>query len=209
MDPRDIAHSLSDDIEAGRIPPGTTLKQEALADRFGVSRQPVRQALTALLARGLVERLPDRSLAVRPLAPDEHEQIMAIRQLLEREALTGALPALGGRDLLLARRLVEDGELAETAAELEEIDAAFHRVLYAPCGNARLVALIDELRREGRRAYAQQPRGSASRQVMEQDHTAILAACAAGRLGEALAALANHLRRSAVLRADTNEVAEA
>ncbi|RUV71887.1 MAG: GntR family transcriptional regulator [Mesorhizobium sp.] len=71
MDPKSIFSELQDEIESGELAPGSVLKQESIAERFGVSRQPVRQALDQLLGSGLVVRRRDRSLAVALLSERE------------------------------------------------------------------------------------------------------------------------------------------
>jgi DNA-binding GntR family transcriptional regulator len=197
MDPNLIADTLRRDIETRALPPDAVLRQEELAERFGVSRQPVRQALDRLLAEGLVLRRSDRSLAVAGLSDEESRELTALRILVEGEALRLSLPQLDAKALRRATRLAEDLAEEEEPAAIEELDVAFHAALYAACGNARLLRLIDGLRREGRRAYTVQPRGSAFRAAMAVQHEAILAACRAGDGAAAVAALSDHLRAAA------------
>ena len=194
MDPNSIATTLRREIEGRALPPGTVLRQEILAERFGVSRQPVRQALDRLLAEGLVERRSDRGLAVAGLSAEEARDLAALRVLVEGEALRLSLPHLDDRALRRAARLAGDLADEDDPAEIEDLDIAFHATLYAACGNARLLRLVDTLRREGRRVYSAQPRGSAFRAAMAAQHTAILAACRAGNAAAAAAALAHHLQ---------------
>jgi DNA-binding GntR family transcriptional regulator len=170
------------------------LRQEELAERFRVSRQPVRQALDRLLAEGLVVRRSDRGLAVAGLSAAEGRELAALRILVESEALRLSLPRLAPRDLRRAARLAEDLAEEEDPAAIEELDVAFHATLYAACGNARMLRLIDSLRREGRRSYTLQPPGSAFRAAMAVQHEAILAASRDGDAAAAAAALAAHLR---------------
>ena len=194
MDTNGIAVTLRREIESGRLPPGSILKQELLAERFGVSRQPVRQALDRLLASGLLNRRPDRSLAVAGLTEEQARELAEIRGALETTALRGALSMLGDSDLRKAHRLNEDLVEEEDPATLEELDVAFHRTLYGRCGNARLLSLIDELRRESRRAYLRQPKGSDQRVILHAEHRAIIEACARRNEAAALQALSNHLQ---------------
>lgn len=197
MDPNNIADTLRQEIEARLLPPDTVLRQEELAERFRVSRQPVRQALDRLLAEGLVVRRSDRGLAVAGLSAEESRDLAALRVLLESEALRLALPRLAPRELRRAARLAEDLAEEEDPAAIEALDVAFHATLYGACGNARLLRLIDSLRREGRRAYTLQPPGSAFRAAMAEQHETILAACRDGDIAAAVAALAAHLRAAA------------
>ncbi|CDM58064.1 Fatty acid metabolism regulator protein [Rhizobium favelukesii] len=194
MDSNVITVALRREIEGGNLLPGTVLKQELLAERFGVSRQPVRQALDQLLATGLLDRRPDRSLAVAGLTQEQARELAEIRAALENMALRGSLPILGDSDLRKAHRLNEDLVEEENPATLEELDVAFHRTLYGRCGNARLLFMIDELRRESRRAYLRQPKGSDERVNLHAEHCAIIEACARRDEAAALQALSAHLQ---------------
>lgn len=92
MDPKSIFSELKDEIESGELAPGSVLKQESIAERFGVSRQPVRQALDRLLGSGLAVRRPDRSLAVAILSVREATELCEVRSILEGRCL-GAVGA--------------------------------------------------------------------------------------------------------------------
>ncbi len=194
MDTNGIITSLRRDIEAGHLGAGTVLKQEQLAERFGVSRQPIRQALDRLLASGFLVRRPDRSLAVSGLNEEQARELAEIRLSLETTALLASIGALTESDLRKARRLNEDLLDEDDPQQLEELDLAFHRTLYGRCGNARLLDMIDTFRRESRRAYARQPKGSEARPTLYGDHQAIIEACAARDADLARQALAQHLQ---------------
>lgn len=194
MDTNDISDSIRRDIETGALPPGTVLKQEWLAGRFGVSRQPVRQALDRLLASGLLERRSDRSLAVAGMDEKQAAELAEIRAALEATALRASLDDLTDSDLRKAQRLNEDLLEEDDPGLIEELDIAFHRALYGRCGNARLLAMIDELRRESRRAYTRQPKGSEARVILHAEHRAIIDAYAKRDAAAALLALSQHLR---------------
>jgi DNA-binding GntR family transcriptional regulator len=194
MDTNEIVVVLRREIEGGMLAPGAVLKQELLAERFGVSRQPVRQALDRLLASGLLDRRPDRSLAVAGLSEEQARELAQIRASLERTALRTSLPALTDSDLRKARRLNEDLVEEEDPRTLEELDIEFHRTLYKRCGNARLLGMIDDLRRESRRAYQRQPKGSDERVILHAEHGAIIDACERHDIAAALKALSHHLQ---------------
>jgi len=191
-----IAAALRQEIEARSLAVGTVLKQEELAERFSVSRQPVRQALGHLLAEGLLEQRSDRSLAVAGLTPEGAKEVTAIRCLLEAEALRLSLPNLTDSQLRKAERIAEDLTEETDIPTIEELDVAFHALLYGACGNARLLSLIDGLRREGRRSYAIQPMGSRERADLTDQHRALLAACKLRDCDAAVAALLTHLTYS-------------
>jgi DNA-binding GntR family transcriptional regulator len=196
MDTNEIMASLRQDIETGTLAPGAVLKQERLAERFGVSRQPIRQALDRMLASGLLQRRPDRSLAVAGLSEEQARELAEIRLSLEATALEASVAALTESDLRKARRLNEDLLEEEDPRRIEELDIAFHRTLYGRCGNQRMLTMIDDLRRESRRAYARQPKGSTARGQLHAEHQAIIEACAERDSERARAALSQHLQHT-------------
>lgn len=191
--PLEIVDHLRAEIRSGRIPAGATLQQEDLAGRFGVSRQPVRLALESLRAAGWLEPGRGRSLKVVEMSPEALSNLVAVRRLVEGEALSLAMPHRTDRDVLEASHLQERIEIETDPQALEELDAAFHAVLYRAGGNPRLLALVDELRREDRRPYHEQQPDTAIRTVWTRQHRTLLDAFRAGDAVRASAALDIHL----------------
>jgi DNA-binding GntR family transcriptional regulator len=108
----DLAHELQVEIITGRIPLGTRLRQEDLAERFGVSRTPIREALRQLQAIGLVEQLGHRGALVRSFSPDECRNIFLVRAELEglaAERASGRLTTYDHADLDTAQALLRAG----------------------------------------------------------------------------------------------------
>jgi DNA-binding GntR family transcriptional regulator len=186
-----IAEILRQEIELGALPAGARLQQEDVAQRFGVSRHPVRHALDRLTMEGLLSHQPDRTLVVSGLAEREQIHIAEVRVMLESEALRQSFPTITPRLLRRAQRLAEELAEEDNPLRMEELDIAFHALLYSGSPNARLGRLIDSLRREGRRSYHSQIKDQ--RQRYADDHDALLAACARKDLTEALTVLARHL----------------
>ena len=193
MDTNLITQALRNEIEAGTLLPGTVLKQEELAARFGVSRQPIRHALERLHETGLLEKRPDRSLAVTGLRSKDVHELGQIRISLEVTALQLSAPRLTTAALRKARRINEDLFEEEAPEILAELDQEFHATLYDACGNERLLAMIDGLRGEAKRAYALQPKGSRSRSDFYQEHQQILAALEENDVQTACDVLTTHI----------------
>src|SRR5258707_14873747 len=87
----DIAGLIEEAIVSGELAPGSVLRQEQLAERFGVSRPPVREALRKLAALGLVSFIPNRGVRVRTLSHEELREAFLVRA--ELEALVTELAA--------------------------------------------------------------------------------------------------------------------
>ena len=90
--------ALRTDILSGTLPPGTQLVQESIADRYAVSRVPVREALQLLTSEGLVQHSPNRGYFVTELSVTDLHEVYALRRILETHAIAAAVPALTDAD---------------------------------------------------------------------------------------------------------------
>src|SRR5689334_18278168 len=97
--PETVREALRVAISSGDLAPGFQLRQDELAERFGTSRIPVREALRQLEAEGFVTILPNRGAVVADLSVDEVIELLEIRIALECHALRLAIPAMGEMDL--------------------------------------------------------------------------------------------------------------
>src|SRR3982750_1028960 len=127
-------------------PPGGALRQEELAERFGVSRLPVRDALLRLEAQGLVHVFPNRGAFVISLSADDVREVYEMRVLLEGDMLERAVPKIGEDDW---RRIeAANAESVRTAdgPGWGGGDGKSPRALYEPAGRPRQLATIEQLR---------------------------------------------------------------
>jgi DNA-binding GntR family transcriptional regulator len=181
-------------ILSGVLGPGARLRQEELAETFGTSRIPVREALRALEYEGLVTSEPHRGFTVTALDADDVEEVYGLRILLESEAVRLALPLLTDDDL-------EDLEvLFKTMQEAASPDAQlaarerFYIRLYSVTGRPRLVGLIIRLRQEVARVLRW-----ATIQHSSSIHEHFFEAVRVGDADRAVAHLSGHYQRVAVL----------
>jgi DNA-binding GntR family transcriptional regulator len=188
-----IVERIKGAIESGALQAGSAIGQQELADRLGVSRQPIRQALPLLIAEGWIQSLPNRRLQIRELAAEEIDEIFAVRRLLEPVALAASIAH--ATPAMLRRLNFAHTEYAEadTPAELESADVAFHDALYSCCGNQTLLRLIEQLRRSLKRVYELKPTGSALRKKAIAEHRKLAQLCEQGDTRAAAAALLAHL----------------
>jgi DNA-binding GntR family transcriptional regulator len=188
-----IVERIKGAIESGALRAGTAIGQQQLADQLGVSRQPIRQALPLLIAEGWLESLPNRRLLVRQLASDEIDEIFAVRRLLEPVALAASIGRATPAMLRRVNFALTEYEEADTPAELETADVAFHEALYSCCDNTTLLRLIEQLRRSLKRVYELKPTGSALRKAAIAEHRKLAALCEKGDARGASAVLIAHL----------------
>jgi DNA-binding GntR family transcriptional regulator len=188
-----VVERIKGAIESGALPAGSAIGQQELADRLGVSRQPIRQALPLLIAEGWLQSLPNRRLLVRQLESTEIDEIFAVRRMLEPVALAASIARATPAMLRRLNFALTEYEEADTPAELESADVAFHEALYSCCDNATLLRLIEQLRRSLKRVYELKPSGSALRKAAIAEHRRLAALCERGDAIAASAALVKHL----------------
>jgi DNA-binding GntR family transcriptional regulator len=192
-----IADAIREAIARGEPPPGGALRQELLAERFGVSRIPVREALRRLEAEGLVVVYPNRGAYVSRLDADELREIYDLRIMLECDLLERAVGALSADDLTSIARAMAIAEENAPGPRWSEFDDAFHLALYAPARRPRQLAMVATLRgavKHYRRAHQTLP---AKTEEWLRDHRRILAACRRRDRDAARDRLARHLARAA------------
>lgn len=140
--------ALRADILTGAIAPGAQLRQEVVAERYGVSRVPVREALQVLTSEGLVSHVPNRGFFVTELSVTDLLEVYRLRQVLEAEAIRAAVPGLRDEDVAALRDLAGQAASAAGRGELAELTAAnrrFHFALFDAAGMPRLTRLLRQL----------------------------------------------------------------
>lgn len=153
----DIAfHRLKGLILDGTLPAGTQMLELEAADRLGMSRTPVREAMVRLRAEGIVEIRPRHGMRVLPVSPDDMREIYEV--LTSLEATAAERVASGGappRTLATLKAAVRAMDKALEAGDLmrwAEADQTFHRKLVEACGNTRLIAAVEQLQAQAHRA---------------------------------------------------------
>ena len=146
LDSDSIHAQLKDDLLQGAFQPGDALREVALAERFGVSRTPVREALTRLLHEGLLERRA-RGLFVKEIDPEQIMQVYDLRILLEGQAAQEAASVRTEVDLMRLQALVDrDRALADPDdATRLATNIEFHRALWRAAHNPVLEDLLERL----------------------------------------------------------------
>ena len=141
-----VTDRIADEIVSGGLPAGSRLTEMALAERLGVSRSPIREALRNLSREGLVDLIPRRGAQVASVSSEDAVQLYECRMLLEPEACRGAVPALTDPDILILQALLGDMRSADTGADMSLFLAAnhgYHRRWLHACPNPILQELIE------------------------------------------------------------------
>jgi DNA-binding GntR family transcriptional regulator len=143
-----VADQLRDEILDGRLPAGSRLVETELAERFGVSRGPIRDALAELSRSGLAVDLPRRGTFVPSLTEQDLAEVYVIRRAIEEAAVQLAIEQATDDQVADMYTALDETERAYGAGDLAvawEADMAFHRSYCRMSGNGRLLALYDEL----------------------------------------------------------------
>ncbi|CAO3418500.1 GntR family transcriptional regulator [Azospirillum argentinense] len=192
-----VEATLREAILSGVIAPGTPLRQEDLAETFGVSRMPVREALRQLEARALAEFHPHRGAVVAEISAADGADIGAIRMALEPMALRLSLPGLTAADLDQAEELIAEMDGEADPGRMGELNRRFHMTLYARAGRPRLLALTEQHLLAADRYLRFQFAALGYRPRSQDEHRALLAACRAGDADTACRLVTEHVGQAA------------
>jgi DNA-binding GntR family transcriptional regulator len=194
-----IHRQLREAILRGEIAAGAELSQVKLADEFGVSRGPVREALRLLEREGLVDAELNRRVRVAPFSPGDLEEVYALRIVNEALAIRATVPHLTPEDLASLHADMDRMEALSGTdiVDWEPVHRHFHHTLVA-YGGQRLVSLIQQLSDHAERyRLVYLPREPRAWSVGAAEHREIVAACEAREEARAAELLARHLARTA------------
>jgi DNA-binding GntR family transcriptional regulator len=190
-----IEETLRSAILDGRIPCGTALRQQDLADLFGVSRMPVREALRQLEAQALLNVIAHKGAVVAPLVQGDAVETYALRILLESEALRLSIPLLVDEDLEQAARYIDELETENNYTEIGRLNRLFHMALYCKAPNQRLLRLVEDGLNEEERFLRFNLEAMGLGKISQEDHRALLRAVEDRDVERAVKLLEQHLNR--------------
>lgn len=135
-------------IATGRMGPGEQIIQDALAVQLGVSRVPLREALKILEGEGQVTYVAHRGYFVALLSLADLLEVYRMREILEAEAVSIAIPLMTAEDIDRfeeAARDVEQASAAEDLTTMVQANRRFHATLFEACALPRMVRIIRQL----------------------------------------------------------------
>ena len=190
-----IEETLRSAILDGRIPCGTALRQQDLADLFGVSRMPVREALRQLEAQALLNVIAHKGAVVAPLVQGDAVETYALRILLESEALRLSIPLLEKEDVERAAKHIDDLEMEHDYSEIGRLNRLFHMSLYCKAPNKRLLNLVEDGLNEEERFLRFNLEAMGLGKLSQDDHRAMLQAVRDRDVELSIKLLEQHLNR--------------
>lgn len=200
-----VYEAIVDEICSGGLPAGAHLVQEQLAERLGVSRQPVQQAMTLLKADGMVEELGRRGLWVTRLDPDlmrHHYDIRAVldglaARMAAQRVRVGYEPSFRTEADAILRRGEAAVARGDVAGQVRQ-DMALHTLIYETSANPLLARTAEPHWRFLRRAMGEVLRRATLPREIWRQHADIVEAIAAGAPDRAEALMVQHDLAAAV-----------
>ncbi len=192
-----IVETLRAAILSGDIAPGERLNLDDLAQDYGVSRMPVRDALKQLEAEGLVTIYPHRGVEVSQLDAEDIRELFGIRIALEQKAVEMAIGRLRKADLDAMKEILlgMDGLTGRSPDWIRQ-NAAFHQIINGACGWTRLIGMIDMLRVNVGR-YVRSYVATHGTEVPQKQHWDLYRACADADIEAAKRVIHEHLTAAA------------
>jgi DNA-binding GntR family transcriptional regulator len=143
---KDVAASrIREAIFVGRLRPGSRIDQLQLASELRVSKVPVREALIALEGEGLIDNVPRRGSFVARLSQADIIDQYLIFGLVSAEAAERAVSNITDDDIHVLRTLLDEIDVARTAADVIRSENEFHRIINKASDSRRLLAVIKQL----------------------------------------------------------------
>ena len=145
-----VAERLRQQIFAHELTPGDWVDEQKLAEQYGISRTPLREALKVLAAEGLVELKPRRGCYVTEISRQDIDDIFPLIALLEGRCTFDAVQRATEADLAELATIHDQLERAAAAQQIAlffEANQEFHRKLQAMSGNRWLLSVIQDLRK--------------------------------------------------------------
>lgn len=192
-----IVERLREDIFSGRIAEGERLREIDLANRFSVSRGPIREAIQQLAWEGIVETDRNKGALVATSAPNEiTELIIPLRCTIEKYAIRLFFDNLTEEDFLVWETILEKMKRACEAndiALISEHDIAFHRALVTRSKSPDLLAIWSSIVSRVRRHFRESHLNYKNPIQIYEEHLPIIDAFKNKSMAEALQIIENHI----------------
>ncbi len=175
---RDVVfNTLRQAILKGELAPGERLMEIQLAERLGVSRTPIREAIRKLELEGLVVMIPRKGAEVAKITEKDLKDVLEVRCSLEELAISLACEKIGEDQVKELKETLIDFENAMSSKDvtnLAEIDVKFHDIIYSSTGNQRLIQILNNLREQMYRYRVEYLKDSQSHAKLLKEHKDIV-----------------------------------
>lgn len=192
----EVAERLRQRIFSHELPPGTWIDEQALAQDYGISRTPLREALKVLVAEGLVTLKPRRGCYVTEISEQDLDEIYPVMALLEGRCAFEAAQKAGAADVERLEAVHAELERAASENHIQrffDANQEFHKVVQEIAGNRWLLQMIQDLRKVLKltRLHSLTLEGRPQQSLAE--HRLIMAALRSGNAAAAEKAMCDHI----------------
>ena len=202
---RDVVfNTLRRAILKGELEPGERLMEITLANRLGVSRTPIREAIRKLELEGLVVMIPRKGAEVARITEKDLRDVLEVRTSLEKLAIELACDRISEEEMAQLRERCEAfedslmlGQMApltgDRLTEMAEKDVAFHDVIFAATKNERLIQILNNLREQMYRYRLEYLKDRTSHERLAAEHRAVMQALADKDKARAVELIGQHI----------------
>lgn len=195
---RDVVfNTLRQAILYGKLKPGERLMEITLANRLGVSRTPVREAIRKLELEGLVIMIPRKGAQVAPITERDLSDVLEVRLALEELAMSTACRRMTQGDMEKieeALKVFEECMDSQDVSKLAQADEDFHERIYQATGNRRLIQIIHHLREQIYRYRVEYLKDWDVRAELGEEHRELYHALKAGDAKGAVDCMKRHIQ---------------
>lgn len=211
---RDVVfNTLRKAILRGELKPGERLMEIQLANKLGVSRTPIREAIRKLELEGLVLMIPRKGAEVAQITEKNMQDVLEIRKALEELSVQLACERITPEqveEMKMAaedfRKVLKSGDVTKIA----EADVKFHDIIFAATNNQRLITLLNNLREQMYRFRVEYLKQKECYPQLLEEHDKLIALISGGEVEEACELMGCHIDNQAstvsdVIRRDQAE----
>ncbi len=191
-----VFNTLREAILTGDLEPGEHLMEVKLANKLGVSRTPIREAIRKLELEGLVVMTPRRSAEVARITKEDLNDVLEVRRVLESLAIQLCCAKRTGQEIVLLRenlntfrKYIRENKVKEIAVT----DVQFHDIIYQSTGNKRLNQILYNLREQMYRYRMEYIKDKETRNNLILEHEEIIRAIEERDVKRAKEAILNHI----------------
>ena len=194
---RDVVFkTLRQAILKGELEPGERLMEIQLAERLGVSRTPIREAIRKLELEGLVLMIPRKGAEVARISENNLRDVLEVRRALEELAIELACQRMSEEDIDNLQKAQDDFKAAISegdAMKIAETDEHYHDVIYEGTQNAKLIQMLNNLREQMYRYRLEYIKDEDKRKILILEHERILKAVRERKVADAKEAMREHI----------------
>ena len=175
---RDVVfNTLRQAILRGEMEPGERLMEIQLAQKLGVSRTPIREAIRKLELEGLVIMIPRKGAEVAHITEKDMRDVLEVRATLEELVVALACKNVTDEklaELKTANKLFETAIVSKDVVNIVDADVHFHDIIYTMTDNARLIQIINNLREQMYRYRLEYVKDARTHSILISEHNDII-----------------------------------